>query len=77
MIVGKTVCFPKLSYWYHWKADVKLDHLEKGKLPILILIPFLGWQPYVCQRHFQYKEGCYSFWAPLRSKVRTVFPAII
>ena len=29
MIVGKTVRFPKLSCWHHWKADVKLDHLEK------------------------------------------------
>ena len=27
-----------LSYWYHWKADVKPDHLVKGKLPILISI---------------------------------------
>ena len=29
MIVGKTVRFPKLSCWHHWKADVKLDRLEK------------------------------------------------
>ena len=29
MIVGKG--FWKLSFWYHWKADVMLDHLEKKK----------------------------------------------
>ena len=36
--VRKTVRFPKLSYQHHWKADVKPDHLGKGKLPIFILI---------------------------------------
>ena len=65
MILGKTVRFPKLSYWYHWKADVKIDNLEKWKLPnsILILLnlglkilSLLAWKTLNCHlRGFQAK----------------------